>query len=92
MLLESHEERRSVNARVFQVLEAAAVYAVFYDGQPCNIRIATAYRDYPGPKYPRVTFMSPGHAHRMARRLNKRFNTTAFTVVRFVDGELDLGD
>ena len=43
--------------------------------------------NYPGPKYKKVSFSNSGHAFNLADRLNKKFNTTAFTVVRLLEGE-----
>ena len=34
-----------------EVLRADAIWAVFYDGQPINLRNSNSLVDYPGPKY-----------------------------------------
>ena len=43
--------------------------------------------NYPGPKYKKVSFSNPGHAHNLAKKLNDLFNSTDFTVVRLTSGE-----
>ena len=43
--------------------------------------------NYPGPKYKKVSFSNSGHAFNLADRLNKKFNTELFTVVRLLEGE-----
>jgi len=42
---------------------------------------------YPGPKYKKVSFSNPGHAHNLAKKLNKLFKTTDFAVVKLTAGE-----
>ena len=44
-----------------QVLKAEAVFAVFYDGSPINLRTINSLQDYPGPKYKKSSFQNPGH-------------------------------
>lgn len=70
-----------------QVLEAEAVYSVFYNKKPINLRTQPTYSNEPGPKYQKVSFSNPGHAFNLAERLNKLFKTTLFEVVRVNGGE-----
>jgi hypothetical protein len=42
---------------------------------------------YPGPKYKKVSFSNPGHARNLAKKLNKLFKTTDFSVVKLTHGE-----
>jgi hypothetical protein len=42
---------------------------------------------YPGPKYKKVSFSNPGHAHNLAKKLNKIFKTTDFAVYKLSQGE-----
>lgn len=69
-----------------QVLDADAVYAVFYKGKPINLRTLSHLVSYPGPKYKKCAFGSPGHAFNLAERLNEMFKTTDFTVHELVAG------
>lgn len=70
-----------------EVLEADAIYSVFYNKKPINLRTRPTYSDEPGPKYQKVSFSNPGHAFNLAERLNKLFKTTKFEVVRLTAGE-----
>ena len=70
-----------------QVLAAAGIYAVFFDGQPINLKTANLLVQYPGPKYKKVSFSNPGHAINLARKLNAEFKTDKFSVVLLTQGE-----
>ena len=69
------------------ILEADAIYAVFFEKKPINLRTLNTLVNYPGPKYKKVSFSNSGHAFNLADRLNKKFNTDQFTVVRLTNGE-----
>lgn len=69
-----------------QVLKAEAIYAVFYEGQPVNLRTLNILLDYPGPKYKKVAFSNPGHAFNLAEKLNKLFKTAKFEVFMLSQG------
>ena len=70
-----------------QVLKAEAIYAVFLDDQPINLRTKHSMLDYPGPKYKKVSFSNPGHAFNLADKLNRLFKTDKFTVYKLTQGE-----
>lgn len=70
-----------------QILEAEAIFAVFYKGDPINIRTLNKAVDYPGPKYKKTSFCSPGHALNLAKRLNEQYGCRDFTVRRIEGGE-----
>lgn len=70
-----------------QVLEAEAIYAVFLDGKPINLRSLNSLVNYPGPKYKKVSFSNPGHAFNLAEKLNKLFKTDRFRVFKLTSGE-----
>lgn len=72
--------------RVEQVLESEAIWAVFYQNQPFNLKSGSIVSSYPCPKYKKVSFSNPGHAFSLARKLNKMFKTNDFTVVKLVSG------
>lgn len=69
-----------------QVLEADAIYAVFYEGKPINLRSLNSLVNYPGPKYKKVSFSNPGHAFNLAEKLNKLFRTDRFQVYELTGG------
>ena len=70
-----------------QILKAEAIYAVYYEGNPINLRTLNTLVNYPGPKYKKVSFSNSGHAFNLSDRLNKKFNTNKFNVVKLLDGE-----
>jgi hypothetical protein len=71
-----------------QILDAEAIYAVFFKGKPVNLRSLNSLVNYPGPKYKKVSFSNSGHAFNLAQRLNKLFKTTDFSVVKLTQGEV----
>jgi hypothetical protein len=70
-----------------QVLEADAIWAVFYKGSPFNLKSSNALTNYPGPKYKKVSFSNPGHAHNLAKKLNTMFRSSDFAVYKLTTGE-----
>ena len=71
-----------------QLLDADAIYAVFHDGKPINLRRLNSLSNYPGPKYKKVSFSNSGHAFNLAERLNKLYKTDKFEVVKLTQGEV----
>jgi hypothetical protein len=71
-----------------EILEAEAIYAVFYQGKPFNLRThLNSLQDYPGPKYKKVSFSNPGHAFNLMEKMNKLFKCDDFTVVELFEGK-----
>ena len=64
-----------------QILSSEGIWAVFYDNQPINLKTQNILGAYPGPKYKKVSFSNPGHAHNLAKKLNALFKSDKFTVV-----------
>ena len=81
-----HTDRETY--KVEQILEADAIWAVFYKGKPFNLKSSNMLTSYPGPKYKKVSFSNPGHARNLARKLKKLFNCTEFQVYQLVEGIL----
>lgn len=73
--------------KIEQVLDSEAIWAVFYQGKPVNLKTSSLVSSYPGPKYKKVSFSNPGHAHNLAKKLNKMFNTDEFKVYKLTTGE-----
>jgi hypothetical protein len=86
VLLE-HIDKKTYRAE--QVLDAEAIWAVFYDSKPFNLKSLNSITNYPGPKYKKVSFSNPGHAHNLASKLNDMFNTDKFAVYKLTAGELE---
>ena len=82
------EHTDSQTYRSEQVLQAEAIYAVFFQGKPINLRSLNSLVNYPGPKYKKVSFSNPGHAFNLAERLNKIFPSNEFKVVKLTEGEI----
>jgi hypothetical protein len=79
-----------INKKTFksdQILEAEAIWAVFYQGKPFNLKSQNSLGGYPGSKYKKVSFSNPGHAHNLAKKLNTLFNSTDFAVYKLTTGE-----
>ena len=71
-----------------QVLKAEAIWAVFYQGEPFNLKSYNVLTNYPGPKYKKTSFSNPGHAHNLAKKLNEMFQCEDFAVVKLTQGEI----
>ncbi len=76
------------NYKSEQILEAEAIWAVFYKNEPFNLKSSNSITSYPGPKYKKVSFSNPGHAHNLAKKLNRLFNCEDFSVVKLTSGEI----
>lgn len=74
------------NYRAEQILDAEAIWAVFYKGEPFNLKSFNSLTNYPGPKYKKVSFSNPGHAHNLAKKLNTTFNCSDFEVFKLTTG------
>lgn len=70
-----------------QVLEADAIWAVFYCDKPINLKTCNLITQEIGPKYKKVSFSNSGHAFNLAEKLNKMFNTTDFAVFKLTSGQ-----
>lgn len=73
--------------KIEQILESEAIWAVFYQGRPFNLKSGSIVASYPGPKYKKVSFSNPGHAYNLAKKLNNLFKTKDFEVYKLTDGE-----
>jgi hypothetical protein len=71
-----------------QVLEAEAIWAVFYKGQPFNLKSSNLLTSYPGPKYKKVSFSNPGHAKNLAKKLNQLYKSNEFEVYQLTNGDI----
>ena len=76
------------NYRCEQVLDADAIWAVFYKEKPFNLKSSNALTNYPGPKYKKTSFSNPGHAHNLAQKLNELFDCDDFKVYKLETGEI----
>ena len=70
-----------------QVLEADAIWAVFYKAKPVNLKTTSIIAQDIGPKYKKVSFSNSGHAYNLAEKLNKTFNCKDFSVYKLTAGE-----
>ena len=64
-----------------QIVEASGIWAVFYDGQPINLKSQHYLDSETTPKYKKTSFSNPGHARNLCKKLNKQFKTDKFTVL-----------
>lgn len=70
-----------------QILDAEAIWAVFYQDKPINLKTSSLVAHDINPKYKKVSFSNVGHAKNLAEKLNKLFNTKDFSVYKLVTGE-----
>ena len=84
-ILLEHIDKKTYKSE--QILDAEAIWAVFYNNKPFNLKSANSLTNYPGPKYKKVSFSNPGHAINLAKKLNDMFNSNSFTVVKLSSGE-----
>jgi hypothetical protein len=70
-----------------QVLESDAIWAVFYQDKPINLKTTSIVAHQLNPKYKKVSFSNSGHAFNLAEKLNKLFNTQDFSVYKLCTGE-----
>jgi len=71
-----------------EVMASEGIGAVYYDGNPVNLKTQNMLVNYPGPKYRKVSFSNPGHAISLAKKLNIQFKTDKFTVVLLNQGSV----
>jgi hypothetical protein len=64
-----------------QIVEAAGIWAVFYDNQPINLKSQHYLDNEATPKYIQTSFSNPRHARNLCRKLNAQFKTNKFTVI-----------
>lgn len=76
------------NYKTEQILEAEAIWAVFYKNRPFNLKSFNSLTDYPGPKYKKVSFSNKGHAVNLAKKLNRMFDSNDFRVVELTQGRI----
>ena len=70
-----------------QIVEAAGIWAVFYDDQPINLKSSHYLANDVAPKYKKTSFSNPGHAINLAKKLNTLFKSDKFTVVLLKSGD-----
>jgi hypothetical protein len=76
------------NYKCEQILDAEAIWAVFYKDKPFNLKSFNSLVNYPGPKYKKVSFSNPGHAINLAKKLNSQFGCADFSVVVLTNGQI----
>jgi hypothetical protein len=82
------ENTNRKNYKTEQILEADAIWAVFYKNKSFNLKSFNSLTSYPGPKYKKVSFSNPGHAINLAKKLNRMFGCEDFQVVKLTSGEI----
>jgi|TARA_A200000159_G_scaffold144826_1_gene150021 hypothetical protein len=70
-----------------EVLDADAIWAVFYQGKPFNLKSSNSISPTPGPKYKKTSFSNPGHAINLAKKLNSTFKSKEFEVFKLTKGD-----
>tara|TARA_E500000318_G_scaffold13458_1_gene12651 strand:- start:280 stop:582 length:303 start_codon:yes stop_codon:yes gene_type:complete len=81
------QQTNKKNYKMEEVLESHAIWAVFYQGKPINLKSSSIISNYPGPKYKKVSFSNPGHAFNLAKKLNDMFKCNEFAVYELTQGK-----
>ena len=81
------EHVNKTNYKSDQILDSEGIWAVYFDNQPINLKTQNILVAYPGPKYKKVSFSTPGHAINLAKKLNTLFKSDKFSVVLLKAGE-----
>ena len=81
------EQTDKKSYQTIQVLASSGIWAVYYEGRPINLKTCNMLVSYPGPKYKKVAFSNPGHAINLAKKMNAKYDTDRFTVVKLESGE-----
>jgi hypothetical protein len=81
------ELTNKLNYKTEQVLASEGIWAVFFNGEPINLKTSNLLVQYPGPKYKKVSFSNPGHAINLAKKLNTQFKSDKFSVVLLKSGD-----
>jgi hypothetical protein len=78
------------NMSSFQVVEADAIYTVYYGSQAVGVKANRNIEipQWQGWKYLKTSFPNPGHAFNLAEKLNQRFKTDLFVVRRMEPGRI----
>lgn len=71
-----------------QIIEAAGIWVVTYEGQAFNLKSQHYLDSEDTPKYKKTSFSNPGHARNLCRKLNVQFKTDKFNVVFMNDGSV----
>jgi hypothetical protein len=74
------ESKPSPSYKFEQVIQSDGVWSVHYKDSPINLRTASTMA-FSTPRYKPTSFANKGHAINLAKKLNKQFDTTEFTVV-----------
>lgn len=69
--------------QIDQILEADAIWAVYYQNEPFNLKNVNNQGCY---KYKKTSFSNEGHAHTLARKLNIMYNCNDFVVNKLHKG------
>lgn len=70
-----------------QILESEAIWAVFFQEKPFNLKSCYTFTDKTDAKYKKTSFSNKGHAINLCKKLNKLFNTDQFSVFKLTTGE-----
>lgn len=82
------EYTNRTNYKCEQILASDGIWAVFYQNKPINLKSFNSLVGYPGPKYKKTAFSNKGYAINLAKKLNKLFKTTDFSVVLMNGGTM----
>lgn len=80
-----HIDKKTFNAD--QVVSCDGLFSVHYDDKPINYRKCNILSDSIKTRYTNTIFTNKTRAITLAKKLNKLFKTTKFTVVALIKSE-----
>mgnify|MGYP000450376022 CR=1 len=83
VLLETNNNPHKID----KVIASDGIWAVFYQDNPINLKTESIIA-FTTARYKPVSFSNKGHAINLAKKLNKKFDTSDFTVVIFSHAEI----
>ena len=81
-ILESYNEETDT---MLQINEAEGIFCIFYKGKPLTLLQTKNFETEGIRKYLKICWTQSGHAFRAVKKLNNKFDSEDFTVVKVTE-------